>query len=70
MHIPDIAPFLGYYQRVRARTHRLLPLVPPAQLEWSYRPGKFTIGDLFRHIAAIERHLYAETPLLHAPKAA
>ena len=33
MHIPDIAPFLGYYQRVRARTHRLLPLVPPAQLE-------------------------------------
>ena len=60
MHIPDIAPFLDYYQRVRARTRRLLPLVPPAQLEWSYRPGKFTVGDLFRHIAAIERFLYVE----------
>ena len=56
----DIAPFLDYYQKVRARTRRLLLLVPPDQLEWTYRPDKFTIGDLFRHIAAIERFLYVE----------
>ena len=56
----DIAPFLDYYQNVRARTRRLLLLVPPDRLEWTYQPGKFTLGDLFRHIAAIERFLYVE----------
>lgn len=61
MLIPDIAAFLDYYQSVRARTRRLLPLIPPAQLEWTYRPGKFTLGDQVRHIAAVERHLYVET---------
>ena len=63
MQIPDIDSFLGYYQNVRARTRRLLPLVPPDQLEWTCQPGRFTIGDLFRHIAAIERYLYVETLL-------
>jgi len=60
MQIPDIAAFLDYYQSVRARTRCLLPLVPPEQLEWTYRPGKFTLGDQVRHIAAIERQLYVE----------
>lgn len=63
MQIIDINAFLDYYQSVRARTRRLLPLVPPDRLEWSYRPGKFTLGDQVRHIAAIERFLYAETVL-------
>ena len=63
MHIPDIDSFLDYYRNVRARTRRLLLLVPHDQLEWTYRPGKFTLGDLFRHIAAIERHLYVEAVL-------
>ena len=61
MQILDAAAFLSYYQNVRARTRRLLP--PPAQLKWTYRPGKFTLGDQVRHIAAIERYLYAETLL-------
>lgn len=60
MQTTDIGQFIDYYQNVRARTRRLLPLVPPDQLEWTYRPGKFTLGDLFRHIAAIERFLYVE----------
>ena len=33
MHIPDIDSFLDYYRNVRARTRRLLLLVPPDQLE-------------------------------------
>ena len=61
MPVTNINSFLDYYQNVRARTRRLLLLVPPAQLEWTYQPGKFTIGDLFRHMAAIERFLYVET---------
>ena len=63
MQITGIYHFIDYYQSVRARTRRLLLLVPPEQLEWTYRPGKFTVGDLFRHIAAIERYLYVETLL-------
>ena len=30
------------------------------KIEWTPRPEKFTIGDLIRHIAMIERYLYAE----------
>ena len=65
MQITDVGQFLDYYQNVRARTRRLLPLVPPERLEWTYQPGKFTLGGLVRHIAAIERHLYAEALLGH-----
>lgn len=45
MEIADIPSFLAYYQNVRARTRRLLPLLSPDQLEWTYQPGKFTLGD-------------------------
>ena len=40
-------------------------MVTPANLPRgpaiSYREGKFTLGDLVRHIAAIERHMFVET---------
>ncbi len=60
MEIKEIAPFLDYYKRIRERTRRVVLLIPPEKLEWTYRPGKFTLGDLVRHLAAIERDLYAE----------
>lgn len=60
MEILSIPPFLEYYNRVRERTRRVALLIPEEQMEWTYRPGKFTLGDLVRHIAAIERWLYAE----------
>lgn len=63
MEIQSITSFLEYYARVRERTRRVVLLIPEAQLEWSYQPGKFSLGDLVRHIAAIERWLYAETVL-------
>jgi uncharacterized damage-inducible protein DinB len=61
MQIQTSTDFLDYYGKVRARTRRVALLIPEEQLEWTYRPGKFTLGDLVRHIAAIERWLYAET---------
>jgi uncharacterized damage-inducible protein DinB len=61
MQITDIAQFIDYYQGVRTRTRRLLALVPPAQLEFRPLPGRFSLGEQFRHIAAIERYLYMET---------
>lgn len=60
MEIKNIESFLDYYERLRERTRRVVQLIPPEHLEWTYRPGKFTLGDLVRHLATIERWLYAE----------
>ena len=60
MEITTIDTFLAYYERVRERTIRVVNAIPPEHIEWTYREGKFTIGDLIRHIATIERYMYAE----------
>lgn len=52
--------FLAYYEKVRDTTRKFIEVVPPDKVDWAYKPGKFSIGDLLRHIAAIERHVFAE----------
>jgi uncharacterized damage-inducible protein DinB len=52
---------LDYLSKVHQRTTRIAQCIPPDKLEWSFRDGKFTLGDLVRHIAAIERYMFAET---------
>lgn len=64
MDIKSFHDFLEYYDKVRGRTKIIVNLIPKDKLEWTYRAGKFTIGDLVRHIAAIERHMYAENAQL------
>jgi len=61
MQIQDLGIFLEYLDRVHQRTVRVVRCIPSDKLEWSFREGKFTLGDLVRHIAAIERYMYAET---------
>ena len=61
MEIRSVKQFLEYWANLRERTRRVVLRVPPERLEWTYRPGAFTFGDLIRHLAAIERHMYAET---------
>ena len=56
-----IGPFLEYWASIRARTRRVVTCIPPDRIEWTPRPGKFTLGDLVRHLASIERYMYAET---------
>ena len=60
MEITIIQPFLDYYEKVRERTLKVIQYIPKDRIEWTCKPGKFTFGDLIRHIAAIERHMYAE----------
>jgi uncharacterized damage-inducible protein DinB len=60
MQITTIGPFLDYWRSVRERTRRVVLVVPPAQLEWSPGPAKWTFGDIVRHLAGIERDMYAE----------
>jgi uncharacterized damage-inducible protein DinB len=61
MEITSIKPFLDYYSRIRERTNRLIKVIQPEHLDFAYMAGKFTIADELRHIAAIERFMFAET---------
>src|ERR1700730_16283533 len=61
MEIRTIQPFLQYFGSVRERTMRVARCIPMDKLDWSYAPGKFTLGDLLRHIAGAERLMWAET---------
>ncbi|ASW73956.1 damage-inducible protein DinB [Chryseobacterium piperi] len=61
MEIKPVETFIDYYEKIRARTIRLIEVVPSEYLDFSYKPGKFSIGDQIRHIAAIERNMYGET---------
>ena len=53
-------PFFHYVEKVRERTGRVVARIPEDRLEWTYRAGKFTLGDLVRHLAGIERFMFAE----------
>ena len=61
MEIKSAESFLEYWGSLRNRTGRVVACIPPDKLEWSHRPGAFTFGDVIRHLAAIERYMYAET---------
>jgi uncharacterized damage-inducible protein DinB len=61
MQIRDLDVFLDYLDKVHQRTLRVVRCIPADKVEWSFREGKFTLGDLVRHIGAIERYMYAET---------
>ncbi len=52
--------FADSWRNARGRTLRVLERLPESDLEWTYAPGRFTFGDLFRHLAGIERYMYAE----------
>ena len=60
MEILSIPPFLKYFSNVRERTLRVARCIPPEKIDWSYAPGKFTFGDLLRHLAVVERYMFAE----------
>jgi len=61
MEIHHIDSFLNYLSKIRQRTMRVVQCIPAEKLEWTYREGKFTLGDQVRHIASIERYMFAET---------
>ncbi len=61
MEIRTVPSFLEYWRNIRARTRRVAECIPPERLEWTQKPGRFTLGDLVRHLATIERYMYAET---------
>lgn len=61
MTIDSVETFLDYYTKLRGRTRKVVESIPAGKLEAEVVPGKWTCGDLVRHLAAIERHMYGET---------
>ena len=57
----DLEEFLAHFEKVRGRTRRVAACIPDDRVEWTYKPGAFTLGDLVRHIAVTERYIWAET---------
>jgi uncharacterized damage-inducible protein DinB len=60
MEFTSIQPFLDHYENVRQRTMNVVRCIPRDKVDWSYAEGKFTLGDLVRHIGAVERYMFAE----------
>ena len=60
MDAPSIAAFLDYFEGIRARTRRVVDCVPPGRFDWAPAPERWSFADLVRHLAAIERWMFAE----------
>jgi uncharacterized damage-inducible protein DinB len=61
MQAQNLDVFLEYLDKVQQRTLRVVHCIPADKLDWSYADGKFTLGDLVRHMGAIERYMFGET---------
>ena len=61
MEVRDLSIFLDYLGSVHKRTRRVVEQIPRADIDWMPAPGKFSFGDIVRHLAGIERWMYGET---------
>ena len=61
MRIDSAAEFADYWRGVRRRTSRVLERIREEDLEWTYDSARWTAGDIVRHLAGIERDMYAES---------
>ena len=60
MEIREIGEFLRYFDKVHQRTMNVVRAIPPDKIDWRFREGKFTLGDLVRHIGAANRYIFVE----------
>lgn len=60
MENAKVAEFVSYFDRIRERTMRVIACIPPERVDWTYKAGKYTLADIVRHLAAIERWMFAE----------
>ncbi len=60
MEIRETGEFLKYFDKVHQRTTNVVRAIPADKVDWRFREGKFTLGDLVRHIAAANRYIFVE----------
>ena len=68
MDITDALAFADYWDNFRGRTRRVVALIPPEQVEWAPAEGRWTLGDIVRHLAGIERDMYGENVQGHSSR--
>jgi uncharacterized damage-inducible protein DinB len=64
MEMPRIHQFLEYYSRLRQRTRNVVDCIPDDLMEWRPAERAFSFADIIRHVAAIERYMFAENAWL------
>ncbi len=60
MEIQEPVEFLNYFQKIHQRTMNVVRAIPADRVDWTFRKGSFTLGDLVRHIAAANRYIFLE----------
>jgi uncharacterized damage-inducible protein DinB len=60
MEIRSAESFVGYWSGIRGRTRRVVEAIPPDRIDWAPAAGRWSLGDIVRHLAGIERDMYAE----------
>jgi uncharacterized damage-inducible protein DinB len=60
LHSAQISWDNDYWEKVRQRTSKAIAVIPRDRFDWTPREGKFTFADIIRHLATIERYMYAE----------
>lgn len=61
MEVRSTESFLRYWRSIHTRSRRVIELIPSDRLDWTPTAGKWTLGDLVRHLATIERFMFVET---------
>ena len=61
MEIQDIGIFVRYCHSIRNRTLAVVKEIPPDKIEWKPNSSAFSFGDIIRHMASLQRYMFAET---------
>jgi uncharacterized damage-inducible protein DinB len=62
--VTSATDFLAWFETVRRRTRAVAEAIPEDRLEERLAEGRFSPGDVVRHIAASERWMWGENALL------
>ncbi len=60
MEFTTVAAFLAYFEKIHARTLRVIDCIPRDKIDWTHAEGRWTFADLIRHLAATERFMFTE----------
>lgn len=67
MEITIFHDFESDYKKTKQATQKVIHAISPDKMNWSYCADKFSIGNLIRHIAGIERFVFAEVAIGNKP---
>ena len=60
MDVTSVTSFVSYWEKIHARTARVIDVIPRDRFDWRPLDDSFSFADLIRHLAAIERYMFAE----------